>query len=166
MRGFLWENLLLTPDYKNILSVYCEKKVEFLLVGAYAMAVHGLPRATRDWDFRHRAPALQHRHFLHAEAPESRERKASGHLHRQQLWVLLAPGIPHPILGWPRSMYNHQHPLRLPARHVDTTGLHPGQRLKVLHRPFPHQRHRPQNPVRPGCLSSIRGEKNFSRSQS
>jgi len=32
------------------LSILSEKKVEFMLVGAYAMAVHGYPRSTMDID--------------------------------------------------------------------------------------------------------------------
>lgn len=41
---------MLNPDFRDILSDFCEEKVEFLLVGAYALAVHGLPRATGDMD--------------------------------------------------------------------------------------------------------------------
>jgi hypothetical protein len=41
---------LLNLDFREILSAFCEKKVEFLLVGAYAVAAHGLPRATGDID--------------------------------------------------------------------------------------------------------------------
>lgn len=41
---------MLNPDFRDILSGFCEEKVEFLLVGAYALAVHGLPRATGDID--------------------------------------------------------------------------------------------------------------------
>jgi len=33
-----------------MLSVLCDEGVEFLLVGAYALATHGLPRATGDMD--------------------------------------------------------------------------------------------------------------------
>jgi hypothetical protein len=33
-----------------MLSAFCEEKVEFMLVGAYAVAAHGLPRATGDID--------------------------------------------------------------------------------------------------------------------
>ena len=33
-----------------MLSALSEEKVEFLLIGAYALAVHGLPRATGDLD--------------------------------------------------------------------------------------------------------------------
>jgi hypothetical protein len=40
----------MNPDYSDILSALSEAGVEFLLVGAYAMAVHGLPRATGDID--------------------------------------------------------------------------------------------------------------------
>jgi hypothetical protein len=41
---------MLNSHYKDILSILSEKKVEFLLVGAYAMAVHGYPRSTMDID--------------------------------------------------------------------------------------------------------------------
>lgn len=37
-------------DFQDILSAFCDEGVEFLLVGAYALAVHGLPRATGDLD--------------------------------------------------------------------------------------------------------------------
>ena len=33
-----------------MLCALCDEKVEFLLVGAYALAVHGYPRATGDLD--------------------------------------------------------------------------------------------------------------------
>ncbi|MCL2069539.1 MAG: nucleotidyltransferase [Treponema sp.] len=41
---------MLNNDYKDILSILSEKKVKFLLVGAYAMAAHGYPRSTMDID--------------------------------------------------------------------------------------------------------------------
>ena len=41
---------MLNSDYKDILSILSEKKVKFMLVGAYAMAVHGYPRSTMDID--------------------------------------------------------------------------------------------------------------------
>ncbi len=41
---------VLNPDFKDMLSALSEEGVEFLLVGAYAMAVHGMPRATGDLD--------------------------------------------------------------------------------------------------------------------
>ena len=39
---------MLNQDYKEMLSLLVENKVEFLLVGAYALAAHGYPRATSD----------------------------------------------------------------------------------------------------------------------
>ncbi len=42
---------MLNEDYREMLQLLIEEKVEFLLVGAYALAVHGLPRATGDIDF-------------------------------------------------------------------------------------------------------------------
>jgi hypothetical protein len=38
------------PDFSDMLSALSAEDVEFLLVGAYAMAVHGVPRATGDID--------------------------------------------------------------------------------------------------------------------
>ncbi len=41
---------MLNKDYKEILSLLLDKKVEFLVVGAYALGVYGYPRATGDVD--------------------------------------------------------------------------------------------------------------------
>lgn len=41
---------MLNPDYRDILSAFNAERVEFLLVGAYALASHGAPRATGDLD--------------------------------------------------------------------------------------------------------------------
>jgi len=41
---------MLNNDYKDILLALSERKVKFLLVGAYAMAAHGYPRSTVDID--------------------------------------------------------------------------------------------------------------------
>lgn len=41
---------MLDEDYKDILRAFVDEKVEFLLVGAYALAAHGYPRATMDMD--------------------------------------------------------------------------------------------------------------------
>ena len=41
---------MLNQDYKEMLSLLLANNVEFLLVGAYAMAAHGFPRATADID--------------------------------------------------------------------------------------------------------------------
>jgi hypothetical protein len=43
--------MTLNSDYKDILSALSAEKVKFLLVGAYALAAHGYPRATLDIDF-------------------------------------------------------------------------------------------------------------------
>lgn len=50
MPGLSRENQLLNSDFRDILSAFIEERVEFLLVGAYAVAAHGLPRATGDID--------------------------------------------------------------------------------------------------------------------
>ena len=41
---------MLNNDYKDILQNLSNKKVKYLLVGAYAMAAHGYPRSTMDID--------------------------------------------------------------------------------------------------------------------
>jgi predicted nucleotidyltransferase len=41
---------MLNSDYKEILQLLIEAKVDFLLVGAYALAAHGYPRSTGDID--------------------------------------------------------------------------------------------------------------------
>ena len=41
---------MLNRDYKEMLSLLLDNGVEFLLVGAYALATHGFPRATADID--------------------------------------------------------------------------------------------------------------------
>jgi hypothetical protein len=41
---------MLNEDYREMLSLLLEEKVDFILVGAFAMAAHGYPRATGDMD--------------------------------------------------------------------------------------------------------------------
>jgi len=41
---------MLNEDYKDRLHALSEEKVKFLLVGAYALAAYGYPRATMDID--------------------------------------------------------------------------------------------------------------------
>jgi predicted nucleotidyltransferase len=41
---------MLNNHYKDILRALSDRKVKFLLVGAYAIAVHGYPRSTVDID--------------------------------------------------------------------------------------------------------------------
>lgn len=42
---------MLNEDYKEMLQCLAAEDVKFLLVGAYALAAHGYPRATMDIDF-------------------------------------------------------------------------------------------------------------------
>jgi hypothetical protein len=44
----LSEGKMLNGDYRDILSLFIEEKVEFMLIGAYALVAHGVPRATGD----------------------------------------------------------------------------------------------------------------------
>ncbi len=41
---------MLNEDYKEMLQILLNNKVKFLVVGAYAMGIHGYPRATGDLD--------------------------------------------------------------------------------------------------------------------
>jgi len=41
---------MLNEDYRDILHALSDEKVRFILVGAYALAAHGYPRATMDID--------------------------------------------------------------------------------------------------------------------
>jgi hypothetical protein len=40
----------LAPDFNEFIGLLLEHRVEFVIVGAYALAVHGAPRATGDLD--------------------------------------------------------------------------------------------------------------------
>ncbi|MFO1092835.1 MAG: hypothetical protein U0992_05895 [Planctomycetaceae bacterium] len=42
----------MNPDFLDMLSALNAAGAEYLLMGAYAMAAHGHPRATADIDFR------------------------------------------------------------------------------------------------------------------
>ena len=42
---------MLNPDFRDMLSAFNAEGVEYLVVGAYAMASYGFPRATGDLDF-------------------------------------------------------------------------------------------------------------------
>ena len=41
---------MLSPDYRDMLSELSAAGAEFLIVGAFAMAAHRMPRATGDMD--------------------------------------------------------------------------------------------------------------------
>ena len=40
----------LAPDFKELLEEFARCEVEFVIVGGYAVAFHGRPRATKDID--------------------------------------------------------------------------------------------------------------------
>ncbi len=42
---------MLNTDFSDMLSAFAAENVEYLVVGAYALAAHGIPRATGDLDF-------------------------------------------------------------------------------------------------------------------
>jgi hypothetical protein len=41
---------MLNPDFRDMLSAFIAEETEFLVVGAYALSAHGVPRATGDLD--------------------------------------------------------------------------------------------------------------------
>ncbi len=41
---------MLDKDFKELLSIFNEQKVEYLIVGGYAVSFHAQPRATKDLD--------------------------------------------------------------------------------------------------------------------
>jgi len=41
---------MLNEDYKEMLQLFLEEQVDFIIVGAYALGAHGYPRATGDID--------------------------------------------------------------------------------------------------------------------
>ena len=60
-------------DFVDLLSAFVEREVDFLIVGAFALAAHGLPRATGDIDILVRPTAgnaeLVHRALVAFGAP-------------------------------------------------------------------------------------------------
>ncbi|RKX39028.1 MAG: hypothetical protein DRP64_14795, partial [Verrucomicrobia bacterium] len=42
--------MILNEDYRDILLALNAEQVDFILIGAYALAAHGYPRATMDID--------------------------------------------------------------------------------------------------------------------
>ena len=57
---------MLNPDYRDILHIFSDEGIEYLLVGAYALAAHGYPRATGDIDLWIHANPLNAKKVLHA----------------------------------------------------------------------------------------------------
>ncbi|MBA3853007.1 MAG: hypothetical protein C0503_01255 [Gemmatimonas sp.] len=40
----------LGPDFRDMVALFLDEEVQFLIVGAHALAIHGVPRATGDLD--------------------------------------------------------------------------------------------------------------------
>jgi hypothetical protein len=57
---------MLNPDFKDILLCLKNEEVEFIVVGAYALATHGFPRATGDIDIWLRNSPINARKTLQA----------------------------------------------------------------------------------------------------
>lgn len=56
----------MNPDFADMLSALSAAGVEFLVVGAYALAAHGLPRATGDIDILVRPERENAKRVMHA----------------------------------------------------------------------------------------------------
>lgn len=57
---------MLNPDFRDMLSCLKDAEVEFIIVGAYALAAHGLPRATGDIDIWVRNSSVNAQRILRA----------------------------------------------------------------------------------------------------
>jgi len=58
--------VMLNSDYREILQIFLEEHVKFIIIGAYALGVHGMPRATGDIDIFVRADAENSRKIYQA----------------------------------------------------------------------------------------------------
>jgi len=58
----------MNPDFRDLLAAFNARGVEFLIVGAHALAAHGLVRATKDLDVWVRPDALNAERVLTALA--------------------------------------------------------------------------------------------------
>lgn len=58
----------LQPDFRELLESFNKRGVEYLVVGAYALAFHGVPRATGDLDLWVRPDPVNARRVLSALA--------------------------------------------------------------------------------------------------
>ncbi|MCL2260996.1 MAG: nucleotidyltransferase [Fibromonadales bacterium] len=43
-------DIILESDYKDLINIFIEENVQFLLIGGYAVGLHGHPRPTKDLD--------------------------------------------------------------------------------------------------------------------
>ena len=66
-------SMYLEPDYRDMLCALIDRNVVFLVVGAHALAAHGYPRATGDFDIW--IACSPKKDLLDADAPESRNDK-------------------------------------------------------------------------------------------
>ena len=57
---------MLNPDYRDMLFAFADAEVEYMVIGAYAMAAHGHPRATGDLDMRVRPTSANAERVLDA----------------------------------------------------------------------------------------------------
>ncbi len=73
----------MNPDFCDILSAFNEAGVEYLVVGAYALAAHGLVRATGDIDLWVRPTAENASRVIQASKIQgsSGESHRGGHVH-------------------------------------------------------------------------------------
>ena len=72
---------MIGPDFRDLLSALCAAEARFLVVGGYAVGVHGRPRATKDLDVWVEANATNAPHVMRAAG----ERRGSSLLHQPRL---------------------------------------------------------------------------------
>jgi hypothetical protein len=58
------QRAMFSQDYKELLSVFNEHRVKYLVVGGYAVAIHAQPRATKDLGFSYSRTPRTQRRFL------------------------------------------------------------------------------------------------------
>jgi hypothetical protein len=54
------------PDFRELLALFNARHVEYLIVGGYALAFHGVPRFTGDLDIFVKPDAVNAQRILHA----------------------------------------------------------------------------------------------------
>ena len=87
------------PDFKELLALLNEHKVEYIIVGGYALAFHGAPRYTADLDILVKAGKQNAEHILSAL-------DNFGFAHLDLKPVVVGWGLPHQNQG--RLGHAHQ----------------------------------------------------------
>ena len=98
--------MLFNPDYKDMLLALSDAKIDFLLVGAYAVPAHGHPRATGDLDLwvRPNAETAPKVYQVIAEFGAHRHERSGSDFYRLQVTRLSSLVVVQPklqkLVGW------------------------------------------------------------------